>query len=91
MKIAKEEQFSKILDEFRSNIRSLMKHKEASEVVEFGYKLASPLQRCQLMEEFYGAEFALFKVPNEMERASLFVYIATFFARRTRNVSCRTC
>ena len=44
-------------------IRKLIKHKEASSIVEVAYNnYANANQRNVMVQEFYGARFALFKV-----------------------------
>ena len=44
------------------NVRRLIRHTEASEIVEIAYNdYANALQRAALVEEFYGPTFALFK------------------------------
>lgn len=45
------------------NVRKLVKHKDAAEVVEYAYdEFANAHQRQALVEEFYGPSFSLFKV-----------------------------
>lgn len=44
------------------NVKKLMKHKQASQILEVAYnEHANNLQRSNLVEEFYGPSFALFK------------------------------
>jgi pumilio homology domain family member 6 len=52
-----------ILQEFHGKVRKLIRHKEASLVLDEMYsQFANAAQRISLMEEFYGPEFAIFKV-----------------------------
>ncbi len=45
-----------------NNVIRLVKHTEASEIVEIAYNdYANAIQRAQLVQEFYGPQFALFK------------------------------
>ena len=49
------------------NVRKLIRHKEASDVVEYAYdQFANAQQRQAIIEEFYGPSFALFKVCRYM-------------------------
>ena len=51
-----------VITEFYGKVRKLIRHKEASQVLEEAYsQFANASQRSALMEEFYGPEFALFK------------------------------
>ncbi|KAJ3387978.1 pumilio domain member 6 [Entophlyctis sp. JEL0112] len=51
-----------VLKEFQGQVRKLMRHRDASFVIEEAYsQFANASQRNSLMEEFYGPEFALFK------------------------------
>ncbi|KAK4512687.1 Mitochondrial import inner membrane translocase subunit tim8 [Mucor velutinosus] len=50
-----------ILREFRNNVRKLIRHKEASTVIETFYsQYANAAQRHELLAEFYGPEMTLF-------------------------------
>lgn len=50
-----------ILSELKNNIRKLIRHKEASTVIETFYgQYANAQQRKALLAEFYGPEFTLF-------------------------------
>ena len=47
---------------FYGQVRTLIRHAEASDVVEFAYnEYANRDQRAALVQEFYGSEFAVFK------------------------------
>ncbi|KAK9767790.1 Pumilio y domain member 6 [Basidiobolus ranarum] len=51
-----------VVKEFYGKVRKLIKHKEASEIIEEAFgQFANSAQRHALVEEFYGSEFALFK------------------------------
>ncbi|KAJ3235762.1 pumilio domain member 6 [Chytriomyces hyalinus] len=51
-----------VLKEFQGQVRKLMRHRDASFVIEEAYsQFANAQQRNSLMEEFYGPEYALFK------------------------------
>ncbi|KAJ1963446.1 Pumilio y domain member 6 [Dipsacomyces acuminosporus] len=53
---------SEIIKAFYGNVRKLVRHKEASVVIEECYAVyANATQRWNLVAEFYGNEFALFK------------------------------
>ena len=50
---------------FYNNVVRLVKHTEASEIVELAYnEYANASQRSLLVQEFYGPQFALFKDCN---------------------------
>ncbi|KAK3606156.1 hypothetical protein CHS0354_010789 [Potamilus streckersoni] len=50
---------------FHGNVRKLVRHAEAAEVVEYAYnEHASSSQRLLLLEDFYGPSFALFRTPD---------------------------
>ncbi|RCI03556.1 pumilio domain member 6, partial [Rhizopus stolonifer] len=50
-----------ILSEFRKQVRKLIRHKEASTVIETFYsQFANAAQRNELLSEFYGPEMTLF-------------------------------
>ncbi|ORX64151.1 ARM repeat-containing protein [Basidiobolus meristosporus CBS 931.73] len=51
-----------VIKEFYGKVRKLIRHKEASEIIEEAFgQFANSAQRHALVEEFYGPEFALFK------------------------------
>lgn len=51
-----------IISSLYGHVCKLIRHTEASEIVELVYNMhASAQQRTNLMEEFYGPKFALFK------------------------------
>ncbi|KAI8349206.1 armadillo-type protein [Choanephora cucurbitarum] len=51
-----------ILEEFRNNVRKLIRHKEASTVIETFYaQFSNATQRHELLAEFYGPEMTLFR------------------------------
>lgn len=53
---------SQIFQCFYGQIRKLIKHKEASEIIEYAYNdFATAPQRMAIHEEFYGPTFSLFK------------------------------
>ncbi|KAF9430287.1 hypothetical protein BGZ94_007556 [Podila epigama] len=55
-----------IIKEFYGKVRQLIKHKEASEIIEDAYSTyANSAQRAALIQEFYGPEFRLFKVEQK--------------------------
>jgi pumilio family protein 6 len=52
-----------VIKEMYGQVRKLMRHRDASLVVEEAYsQFANATQRTALMEEFYGPEFSIFKV-----------------------------
>ncbi|CAG8553859.1 9898_t:CDS:2 [Paraglomus brasilianum] len=53
-----------IIKEFYGQVRKLIKHKEASEVIEEAYSVGKATHRSGLMQEFYGPEFVFFKTPT---------------------------
>ncbi|XP_033737990.1 pumilio homolog 3-like [Pecten maximus] len=54
-----------VIKSFKGSVRKLIRHKEASDVVEFAYnEYAIAAQRLSLLEEFYGPSFMLFKTPD---------------------------
>lgn len=54
-----------VIQDFYHKVRKLVRHRDASIVLEEAYsQFANAQQRMALMEEFYGPEFALFKVMN---------------------------
>ena len=56
------EERASVISEFYGKVLKLIKHKEASLVIEEAYsQYANASQRTALVEEFYGPEFALFK------------------------------
>ena len=56
---------------FHGNVRKLIRHKEAAEIVDFAYNdYATAPQRLFLLEEFYGPAFTMFKV--------LFIFYSIF-------------
>ncbi|KAG0344803.1 pumilio domain member 6 [Podila humilis] len=55
-----------IIKEFYGKVRQLIKHKEASGIIEDAYSTyANSAQRAALIQEFYGPEFRLFKVEDK--------------------------
>ncbi|KAG0085199.1 pumilio domain member 6 [Podila epicladia] len=55
-----------IIKEFYGKVRQLIKHKEASEIIEDAYSTyANSAQRAALIQEFYGPEFRLFKIEDK--------------------------
>ncbi|KAG0267409.1 pumilio domain member 6 [Mortierella polycephala] len=55
-----------VIKEFYGKVRQLIKHKEASAIIEDAYSTyASSAQRAALIQEFYGPEFRLFKVEDK--------------------------
>ncbi|KAF9170161.1 pumilio domain member 6 [Mortierella sp. AD011] len=55
-----------IIKEFYGKVRQLIKHKEASSIIEDAYSVyANSAQRAALIQEFYGPEFRLFKVEDK--------------------------
>ncbi|KAF8968678.1 pumilio domain member 6 [Entomortierella lignicola] len=55
-----------IIKEFYGKVRQLIKHKEASLIIEDAYSIyANSAQRAALIQEFYGPEFRLFKVEDK--------------------------
>ncbi|KAL3869283.1 hypothetical protein ACJMK2_041986 [Sinanodonta woodiana] len=58
-------QKSLVFRNFHGNVRKLVRHAEAAEVVEYAYnEHASASQRLLLLEDFYGPSFALFRTPD---------------------------
>ena len=52
-----------VIKGFYGKVRKLIRHKEASAVLEEAYsQFANAAQRSALMQEFYGPEFSIFKV-----------------------------
>jgi pumilio family protein 6 len=67
IKWGSKEQKETILKAFYGHVTKLAKHKDAAPVLEKLYaEYASKQQRAALVEEFYGAEYALFKVLLEL-------------------------
>ncbi|KAK3814555.1 MAG: armadillo-type protein [Linnemannia elongata] len=55
-----------IIKEFYGKVRQLIKHKEASTIIEDAYSTyANAAQRAGLIQEFYGPEFRIFKVEDK--------------------------
>ncbi|KAG0317763.1 pumilio domain member 6 [Dissophora globulifera] len=55
-----------IMKEFHGSVRQLIKHKEASSVVEDAFSsYANATQKAALIQEFYGPEYRLFKSENK--------------------------
>lgn len=53
---------SMVTEEFYGHVRKLIRHREASFVIEDCYReYGTPAQKAMLLREFYGIEFALFK------------------------------
>ncbi|KAI9696537.1 MAG: pumilio domain member 6 [Candelina mexicana] len=51
-----------IIPEFYGNVRRLIKHPEASWILDDTYRgIATPQQKARILREWYGAEFSLFK------------------------------
>lgn len=51
-----------IISSLYGHVRKLIRHTEAAEIVEMAYNMyATAQQRTNLMEEFYGPQYALFK------------------------------
>ncbi len=51
-----------MISSLHGNVRKLIRHEVASEIVEIAYNdYANACQRAALMQEFYGPTFALFK------------------------------
>ncbi|KAI9743744.1 MAG: pumilio domain member 6, partial [Candelina submexicana] len=51
-----------IIPEFYGNVRRLIKHPEASWILDDTYRgIATPQQKSRILREWYGAEFSLFK------------------------------
>ncbi|XP_074640966.1 pumilio homolog 3-like [Tubulanus polymorphus] len=62
MKYGNKEQKNHVFKAFHGNIRKLIRHSEASDIIEFCYnQYANAQQRSSMVEEFYGPSFALFK------------------------------
>lgn len=60
-----------VVEEFYGSVRKLIKHREASFVIEDCFReYATPAQKAALLREFYGIEFAIFKDTKD-ESASL--------------------
>ncbi|ORX81049.1 ARM repeat-containing protein [Anaeromyces robustus] len=56
------EERASVISEFYGKVLKLIKHKEASLIIEEAYsQYANATQRTALIEEFYGPEFAIFK------------------------------
>ncbi|XP_052095978.1 pumilio homolog 3-like [Mytilus californianus] len=54
-----------VFKSFHGNVRKLVRHREASDLVEFAYnEYANAPQRLSLLEDFYGPSFILFKTPD---------------------------
>ncbi|KAF9103757.1 pumilio domain member 6 [Mortierella sp. GBA35] len=55
-----------IIKEFYGKVRQLIRHKEASTIIEDAYSTyANSAQRAGLIQEFYGPEFRIFKVEDK--------------------------
>ena len=60
-----------IIDELYGNFRKLMRHKEGAYVIEDAYRdYSSAAQKRQIVREFYGSEFALFKDEGHNDKMS---------------------
>ena len=60
-----------IVNEFLGHVRKLVKHKEACFVIDDAYsQFATPKQKAALVREFYGVEYALFKVRLDLPFSS---------------------
>lgn len=56
----------RLISGFYGHVRKLIRHTEASEIVELAYNdWANAEQRASLIQEFYGPTFALFKHKSE--------------------------
>ena len=59
-----------VVPEFYGKVRRMIKHPEASWILDDVYRgAATPKQKARLLKEWYGAEFAIFK-PNAKEESS---------------------
>lgn len=57
-----------VVQEFYGHVRKLIKHGEAALVIEDIFReYATPEQKSALLQEFYGVEFAIFKVQLSQE------------------------
>jgi len=57
-----------VVQEFYGHVRKLIKHREAALVIEDIFReYATPEQKSALLQEFYGAEFSIFKVQHSQE------------------------
>ncbi len=55
-----------IVPEFYGHVRQMIKHPEASWILDDVYRgIATPAQKANLLREWYGAEFAIFKMGGE--------------------------
>ncbi|EGC32475.1 hypothetical protein DICPUDRAFT_155553 [Dictyostelium purpureum] len=62
LKYGNEEQRNSIIKAYNGKYLQLLSHKESASVVEYIYsEIASKLQKTQIVEEFYGPEYRLFK------------------------------
>ena len=69
-----------VVPEFYGKVRRMIKHPEASWILDDVYRgAATPKQKARLLKEWYGAEFAIFK-PGEKEESSS--DLATLLAER---------
>ena len=60
-----------VVPEFYGNVRRMIKHPEASWILDDVYRgAASPSQKAALLREWYGAEFALFRSKGEGEKSA---------------------
>lgn len=65
-----------IVPEFYGHVRRMMKHSEASWILDDIYRgVATPTQKAMLLREWYGAEFALFKVKDTADVAADLAFI----------------
>ncbi|XP_041360109.1 pumilio homolog 3-like [Gigantopelta aegis] len=62
LKYGTKQQRSFVIKQFHGKVRKLVRHREASEILELAYnEYANAAQRLSIMEEFYGPSFTLFK------------------------------
>ncbi|XP_071118685.1 pumilio homolog 3-like [Haliotis cracherodii] len=62
LKYGSKQQRNFMFKTFHGNVRKLIRHREAVEILEFAYnEYANAPQRLSMMEEFYGPSFTLFK------------------------------
>ncbi|XP_077994772.1 pumilio homolog 3-like [Glandiceps talaboti] len=72
LKYGTKDQRDQIIKSFYGNVAKLVRHTEAGEVLESAYNNhANAKQRTALLEEFYGAKFAVFKTGNESSLGEL--------------------
>jgi len=69
--VATKAQKEAIVKEFEGKVVSMVKHKDAADVIDRIYQYSTGLDRCHLLEEFYGKEFVLFKAEKPRTLAEL--------------------